>query len=65
MYEKLLGLDTIEAKRMESTSKGYAYAYQVLGTLYLIRRMEKLLKISCRNSRGSCLRILTIGYGNH
>ncbi len=34
MYEKLLGLDSMEAKRMESISKGYAYAYQVLGTLY-------------------------------
>ena len=38
MYEKLLGLDSKEAKRMESISKGYAYAYQVLGTLYFNKK---------------------------
>ncbi len=38
MYEKLLGLDSMEAKRMESISKGYAYAYQVLGTLYFNKK---------------------------
>ncbi len=34
MYEKLLGIDTTEARRIESLSMGYAYAYQVLGSLY-------------------------------
>lgn len=34
MYEKLLGVDSEEAKRMEEITKGYAYAYQVLGSLY-------------------------------
>ena len=38
MYEKLLGLASKEAKRMESISKGYAYAYQVLGTLYFNKK---------------------------
>ena len=34
MYEKLLKIDTNEAKRIEGISMGYAYAYQVLGSLY-------------------------------
>ena len=34
MYEKLLGIDSNEAKKMEAVSMGYAYAYQVLGSLY-------------------------------
>ena len=34
MYEKLLGIDSNEAKRLEEMTKGYAYAYQVLGSLY-------------------------------
>ena len=34
MYEKLLGIDTALAKKIEAQSMGYAYAYQVLGSLY-------------------------------
>ena len=34
MYEKLLDIDSEEAKKLEAVSMGYAYAYQVLGSLY-------------------------------
>ena len=34
MYEKLLKVDTVEAKKLQELSGGYAYAYQVLGSLY-------------------------------
>ena len=34
MYKKLLGIDDAEAKRLEELTSGYAYAYQVLGSLY-------------------------------
>ena len=43
MYEKLLGVDTTEARRIEELSKDYAYAYQVLGSLYYEKKPgEKL-----------------------
>lgn len=38
MYEKLLGIDTTEAKKLESITNGYAYAYQVMGTLYFSKK---------------------------
>ncbi|RKM63100.1 hypothetical protein D6856_02975 [Butyrivibrio sp. XB500-5] len=34
MYQKLLKIDALEAKKIEEETKGYAYAYQVLGSLY-------------------------------
>ena len=33
-YKKLLGIDMDEARRLAVLTKGYAYAYQVLGSLY-------------------------------
>ena len=33
-YRKLLGVDMEEARKMAKITKGYAYAYQVLGSLY-------------------------------
>ena len=41
MYEKLLGIDAGEARKMESLSKGYAYAYQVLGSLYFCKKKNE------------------------
>lgn len=38
MYEKLLGVDTTEARRIGDISMGYAYAYQVLGSLYFEKK---------------------------
>lgn len=43
MYEKLLGVDSAEAKRIEEISKGYAYAYQVLGSLYFGKKENETL----------------------
>ena len=34
MYEKLLNINSSEARKLEAITKGYAYAYQVLGSLY-------------------------------
>ena len=34
MYEKLLGVEAKEARKLEAVTLGYAYAYQVLGSLY-------------------------------
>ena len=44
MYEKLLGIDSAEARRMESLSMDYAYAYQVLGTLYFNKKDNETLE---------------------
>lgn len=44
MYEKLLGVDTAEAKSMEELTGGYAYAYQVLGSLYFGRKEGETLE---------------------
>ncbi len=44
MYEKLLGVDSKEAKELESLSKGYAYAYQVLGSLYFSKKKTDRLE---------------------
>ena len=43
MYEKLLGIDSEEAKKIESLTKGYAYAYQVLGSLYFSKKKGETL----------------------
>ncbi len=44
MYEKLLGIDTNEARKIESLSKDYAYAYQVLGSLYFSKNNTDTLE---------------------
>lgn len=44
MYEKLLGVDSITAKEIESVSMGYAYAYQVLGSLYFTKEDTETLE---------------------
>ena len=44
MYEKLLKVDSDEAKRIEELTKGYAYAYQVLGSLYFCKKESEKLE---------------------
>ena len=44
MYEKLLGIDSTEAKRIEAATNGYAYAYQVLGSLYFRKKDTETLE---------------------
>lgn len=44
MYQKLLGIDTIEAREIEQLSMGYAYAYQVLGSLYFSKSKDESIK---------------------
>ncbi len=44
MYEKLLGVDSSEAKKMEEETGGYAYAYQVLGSLYFKKEKSETLE---------------------
>ena len=43
MYEKLLNIDSAEAKKIEAESMGYAYAYQVLGSLYFCKNKNETL----------------------
>ena len=38
MYEKLLEIDSSKARELTELSKGYAYAYQVLGSLYFCKK---------------------------
>lgn len=38
MYEKLLEIDLQEARKLQSICQGYAYAYQVLGSLYFSKK---------------------------
>ena len=38
MYEKLLAVNTEEARSMGDLTQGYAYAYQVLGSLYYAKK---------------------------
>lgn len=40
-YQELLGVDFQVAKEMALYTKGYAYAYQVLGTLYFSKKTEE------------------------
>ena len=43
MYQKLLGVDEAESVKLAKFSEGYAYAYQVLGSLYFNKKAgEKL-----------------------
>ena len=44
MYEKLLGIDSAEARKIEALSQGYAYAYQVLGSLYFSKNPKDTLE---------------------
>ena len=44
MYEKLLSVSEKEAKELEEISGGYAYAYQVLGSLYFNKKPEDTIK---------------------
>ena len=44
IYEKLLKVDSDEAKRIEELTKGYAYAYQVLGSLYFCKKESEKLE---------------------
>lgn len=43
MYEKLLDIDSAEAKKIEAATNGYAYAYQVLGSLYFRKNENETL----------------------
>ena len=44
MYEKLLDIDSAEARKMEAATSGYAYAYQVLGSLYFRKKDSETLE---------------------
>lgn len=44
MYEKLLGVDSKKAKMLEELSMGYAYAYQVIGSLYFGKKENESLE---------------------
>ncbi|SDB41430.1 ATP-binding protein [Butyrivibrio sp. INlla16] len=43
-YEKYLGVDALEAKRLYDMTLGYAYAYQVLGSLYFNKNESETLE---------------------
>ncbi|WP_026506650.1 hypothetical protein [Butyrivibrio sp. MC2013] len=43
-YEKYLGVDAAEAKRLYDLTLGYAYAYQVLGSLYFNKKSSEELE---------------------
>lgn len=44
MYQKLLNLDELTAVKLAKMVKGYAYAYQVLGSLYFNKQSEQCLE---------------------
>lgn len=44
MYEKLLSIDSEEAKRIGTMTNGYAYAYQVLGSLYFSKKNNEKIE---------------------
>ena len=44
MYEKRLGIDSAEARRIEALTNGYAYAYQVMGSLYFGKKDRESLE---------------------
>ena len=43
MYQTLLKIDAFEARKIEQITNGYAYAYQVLGSLYFSKKKEETL----------------------
>ena len=44
MYEKLLKIESTEAIKIQKVSMGYAYAYQVLGSLYFSKKKNETLE---------------------
>ena len=44
MYQKLLNVDEAEAVRLAKATGGYAYAYQVLGSLYFNKKPDETLE---------------------
>jgi hypothetical protein len=44
MYEKFLSIDTQEAKKLYELTLGYAYAYQVLGSLYFNKKASDTIE---------------------
>lgn len=44
-YEEVLDITSEEARKMAEMTKGYAFAYQVLGYFYFENRLDKLSKI--------------------
>lgn len=40
-YKKFLGVDMPEARKLAAMTKGYAYAYQVLGSLYFDKKEDE------------------------
>ena len=44
MYEKLLGVDTVKAREIGEITNGYAYAYQVIGSLYFQKKEKETLE---------------------
>ncbi len=44
MYRRLLSIDLQEAKKLAKTTKGYAYAFQELGSLYFKKKKEENLE---------------------
>ena len=44
MYQKLLSVDAEEARKIEAVSQDYAYAYQVLGSLYFSKKKNETLE---------------------
>ena len=46
-YKKQLGIDTEEARKLAALTKGYAYAFQELGILYLKQSTKKNIKEIC------------------
>ncbi len=43
-YEKFLGVDAVEAKKLYDLTLGYAYAYQVLGSLYFNKKESETIE---------------------
>ena len=43
MYEKLLNIDSAEAKSIVEVTNGYAYAYQVIGSLYFTKKSSETI----------------------
>ncbi len=44
MYRRLLNIDLEDAKKLAKTTKGYAYAFQELGSLYFKKKNEENLE---------------------
>lgn len=64
-YMDIFSLDIDAAGELASLTKGYPFAFQVLGYLYWENRDKKTLEQICRNMTNIWMNMYTVKYGRN